>query len=213
VERLHLQGDPSLVLLGEKTVATIWSVNSGKQVASLIGHDQLVTGLAFNPDGKTVATVSDDSTVRLWDATTGKEKGTFRGHDGPVNCVSFSPDGRFLATGGRDGTVITWNPYTGKVVKPVLEGHAWSVLEVWYLPDGHLVSAAWGGGLFLWKHPSPKPTKIFKDFEGKPDTVFGYRAHYYPTNIALSADGKTVAAGYQNDVSLSDLSKYLDGEK
>jgi WD40 repeat protein len=214
VEPVYFLGRTDTYVVGERTVATIWNVNSGKQTASLLGHDQLVTGLDWSPDGKTVATGSDDSTVRLWDAITGKEQAVFRGHDGAVNTVCFSPDGQFLATGGRDGTVIIWNPRTGKVVKPVLEGHSWSVQAVSYLPDGRLVSRAWGSGMFLWKHPSPKPTVIRKDFEGKRDAQYVlYQLHYYPNNFAMSPNGRTWAIGYQNDVYLHDASQYVDGEK
>jgi WD40 repeat protein len=190
-------------VVSEGTIAAIWDVNAGKQVCRLLGHDRIVTGLAFSPDGKTVATVSDDSTVRLWDASTGKEKDNFRGHDGAVNCVAFSPDGKFLATGGADKSIIIWNPQTGNVVKPVLEGrsqgaegHSQGVMAIWYLPDGRLVSESWGRGLFLWQHPSPKPTVINKDSEGE----IGFNGHYYPTDIALSPDGRTWAQGQDNDI-------------
>jgi WD40 repeat protein len=192
------------------TDPVIWDVTSGKQLASLQGHTDKVNALAFSPDGKTVVTVSKDSTIRLWDAVSGKEKDTFRAHDGAVYSAAFSPDGRLLATGGGDKTVIVWNLQTGNVMKPVLEGHKWPVWFVSYLPDGRILSRAIGGGLFLWKHPLDKPLVIQKDFEGYVDTI-DYT--YFPNEIALSPDGRTLAVGAGADVYVRDLSEYLNREK
>ena len=54
--------------------------------------------MAFSPNGKYLATGSDDNTARVWDAKTGKELLTLRGHAGYVPSVAFSPDGKQLAT-------------------------------------------------------------------------------------------------------------------
>jgi WD40 repeat protein len=191
-------------------IPAIWNVRSGKKVAELSGHSKGVYALAFSPDGKTIATVSADSTVRLWDAATGKEKDNFRAHDGSVYSLAFSRDGKSLITGGADKTIIVWNLQTGNVVKPVLEGHSRPVWCVWATPDGHILSRTSGGGLFLWNHPAGKPTVIRKDFEGHIFSTFG---HYYPNEIALSPDGKTLAVGHDNDVSVEDLSGYIDPPK
>ena len=59
----------------------------------------------FSPDGKSLATTSNDGTAKLWDVETGTELFTLTGHTQAALDVAFSPDGRLLAISGWDGTV------------------------------------------------------------------------------------------------------------
>ena len=58
--------------------------------------------VAFSPDGKMLASGSDDQTIKLWDAASGKEQATLQGHRGEVHSVTFSPDGKTLASGSDE---------------------------------------------------------------------------------------------------------------
>lgn len=61
--------------------------------------------LTFSPDGKLLATGSDDMTVKTWKVETGEEVATMTGHADGVTSVAFSPDGKLLASGSFDKTV------------------------------------------------------------------------------------------------------------
>ncbi|MDE0400154.1 MAG: hypothetical protein OXL96_20345 [Candidatus Poribacteria bacterium] len=64
-----------------------------------------VYGVAFSPDGQTLASASWRM-VELWNTVTGEHIGTFTGHPGWNKAVVFSPDGQILASGSDNGTVI-----------------------------------------------------------------------------------------------------------
>jgi WD40 repeat protein len=67
-----------------------------------------VLDAAWSPDGKNVATIGLDRTVRVWDVESGRELLELRGHTARIRVVTFSPDGRYLATAGDDGVVFLW---------------------------------------------------------------------------------------------------------
>ena len=86
-------------------VAGEWKVGDKHFVARLEGHTGSVRSVAFSRDGQTLATASEDGTVKLWDTRFYQPLLTLKGYKGPVDFVSFSGDGRSLITSdsGRDG--------------------------------------------------------------------------------------------------------------
>src|ERR1017187_3756462 len=79
--------------------AHLWDRQSGKIIRSFDGPTDIVRAVAFSPDGKWLATASDDHIAKLWDIATGTEVHRLTGHESTVNAVAFSPDGTLLATG------------------------------------------------------------------------------------------------------------------
>jgi WD40 repeat protein len=85
----------------------------GTPKATLTGHTGPVDGLAWSPDGKTLASGSTDATMRLW-APDGTSIRTINCNKGAVFTVAWSPDGTMIATGSikttSQNTVQIWKP-------------------------------------------------------------------------------------------------------
>ncbi|KAG2491745.1 hypothetical protein HYH03_009908 [Edaphochlamys debaryana] len=86
----------------------LWDMASKRCVRKLAAYEGWAEGVAFSPDGRTLAGANVDKTVCLWDVGTGHCHARLEGHSDPVVAVAFSPDGRSLASGGNDKMVRLW---------------------------------------------------------------------------------------------------------
>ncbi|KAG9081970.1 hypothetical protein FS749_007255, partial [Ceratobasidium sp. UAMH 11750] len=101
-----------------------------------------VNSTATSPDGRRIATGSDDKMVRIWDAETGVGLlEPFQGHLGTVQSVAFSPNGLRIVSGSDDHTVRIWNAGTGALVLGPLAGHSDIIHSVAFSPDGSRVAS------------------------------------------------------------------------
>jgi hypothetical protein len=113
-------------------------------------HGAPIRSVAFSPDGKFLASGSDDKTVKVWEVGSWREVATLRGHGGYVYSVSFSPDGKFLASGSDDKTVKVWEVGDWWEVA-TLRGHGGYVYSVSFSPDGKfLASGIYDGTIGIW---------------------------------------------------------------
>jgi len=84
-------------------------MESGSELWALPRDNYAFLTVAFRPDGKTIATGSQDTSIRLWNAETGKEIAILQGHQGYVDAVAFSPDGEKIVSWARDGQLFLWD--------------------------------------------------------------------------------------------------------
>jgi hypothetical protein len=106
-----LANDLDMRIVPELWNTAVRAILQSKTLAVFKGHTS-----AFSPDGRRVATTSEDRTARLWDAETGTEIAVLKGHKNAVLSAAFSPDGRRVATASSDNTARLWDVSRSEVV-------------------------------------------------------------------------------------------------
>ncbi len=184
-----------------------------EKCAVLIGHLKAIRTLAFDSDGKRLASISIDRTALLWDVDTG-EQITEMDLSAPVGKrigrytdvgVAFSPLGDIIA-GGHRGDIMLWDATDGKTVMTIPQPEeSQRAIALCFSPCGeYLASGAWWqGGL------QKVPIRLWKVATG--ENIATFWGHTTDVQcFAFSQDGTLlISGGYDGVIYLWDLKPYL----
>ena len=82
---------------------------AAKLVERTLAHGASVNAVSFSPDGRRLATVSDEKTSRLWDMARCVPLSAPIRHETAIRAIAFSPDGGLIVTASEDGMVRRWD--------------------------------------------------------------------------------------------------------
>jgi WD40 repeat protein len=185
-----------LASAGNDKSARVWHMATGKQLLRL-RHDGYVVAVAYSPDGKPLATASEDRTIRFWDPARGKQIRKITTRDQKFTALAFAPGGRVLASGSWDvATICLWEVAGGNKPRRI-PGPRGGVRSLTFSLDGKaLLSDGWDGTILVVDPVRGAEIRRFGD------GIQGNRIKV--TAIALSPNGKVVASGGPDDISLWD---------
>ena len=175
----------------------VWDTATGQATVNLKGNTNGVMSVSPSVDGRWIATVSMDATVKVWDATTGQVAFTLILKDQVLKVpsgspetrtimlsgVAFSPDGHRIASAGSFGTVTFWDADTRREIRTV-RAHTGLIYGLAYSPDGRrLVTGNDDGTVNVWDTMTGLETLTLKGHHGN------------VTSVAFNSEGSVLATG------------------
>lgn len=191
VNSLAFSADGTMLATNDWKSIKLREARTAAEIRTLHGHRERVHSVAFSPNGKLLASGSEDDTIKLWDTHSGAELRTLQGHKYNVESVAFSPDGKLLASRSGEGIII-WEPETGVKLRTIDERGGECIA---FSPDGKLLAS----------HGPDYTIKLWAPHTG--EEVGTFRGHTdYVMSLAFSPDGRLLAsASFDYTIKLWDV--------
>ena len=160
----------------------------GHFIMALTGHEMEVNSVAYSPDGRFIASGSNDGTVRVWDVRSGEDAlSPLHSGDGPIWSLAFSLSGRRVAAGTESGIVCMWALHGSHATLQRLLGHKSKICSVAFSPNGVCFASA----------SVNEPVRIWYSHANQSIGVLLGRIGVI-VEIAFSPDGKILACAFEN---------------
>lgn len=190
VSSIAFSADGKTVVTGGQTII-FWSVAARRKWQTLGEYRLPITGLAFSPDGRTLAWDGDRS-IKLWNIASGRGPRILEDSEEIMQPehITFSPNGKIIAVGGLHFTL--WDAATGRkrhtLAYPM-------TMAVAFSPDGKTVAGAVDMSVGLWNVAGGRKARTLRKWElGDPGVA----------SLAFSPDGKSIVLGGE-DIKALDL--------
>lgn len=165
----------------------VYDFNRRQHLKILQGHIKQINTVTFSPDGKILASGSEDGQVRVcdWQASDSSEECIKIAT--AINTVTISANNQFLAIGSGESTILLLNLATRQ--KHIeLEGHVAAVCSLMFSPDGQfLASGSRDDTIKIWHI---KTGELIHNFEGG-------SCRSGVLSVSFSQDGQILAAGLE----------------
>jgi WD40 repeat protein len=162
VQGLKLSPDGQTLAVTPGGQAQLWRASDAQVLKTFVKPRHYWYGLAFSPDGQTVATGSsvNENNVQLWRVADGTALRALTGHSGGTNGLIFSPDGKLLAGSLVNHQVCVWNVSDGKllytfdggVALPTLDDHRQKGANLTFSADNQTLAFVDSDGSYrVWR--------------------------------------------------------------
>ncbi len=94
---------------GSRRRVWLWDVAGRRLLTQSRAFRQVLTALAFHPEGRLLAAGAVDGLIRLWDTASFREVAALNWKVGPVRALAFASDGMTAAAAGQKGAVVVWD--------------------------------------------------------------------------------------------------------
>ncbi|MDE0087908.1 MAG: WD40 repeat domain-containing protein, partial [Candidatus Poribacteria bacterium] len=177
-------------IISDSLIGRIHRTIFGNQLHDSKGHTDKIQVVAFSPNGRILASGSDDKTICLWNVRTRKLKTTLNytddfGSRAKLNSLEFSPDGKILASGNSDGVIDLWNAVTTEYKGTLRNRNPRGSTFLTFSTDSRTLASGVANEITLWDMQTLQPKSTF--------TLEG--AEGFVQSIKFSHDGRTLVSG------------------